>query len=117
MVRDADGHSHGRPELFRDRSPITYLDGITAPLLIFQGANDTNVPKAESERLYKTLKDKGRDAQLVVYPDEGHGFTKRVNRIDYLTRLVEFFAAKLGDKASAVSASIAWARAAVLPGP
>ena len=87
------------PKLFQERSPITYLDGIKAPLLIFQGANDTNVPKAESERLYQTLKDKGRDVELVIYPDEGHGFTKRNNRIDYLTRLVDFFVEKLGARA------------------
>jgi dipeptidyl aminopeptidase/acylaminoacyl peptidase len=84
------------PKLFQERSPITYLDDIKAPLLIFQGANDTNVPKAESEQVYTALKDKGRDVELVVYPDEGHGFTKRVNRIDYITRLVDFFTAKLG---------------------
>src|SRR5205807_3200285 len=33
--------------LFRERSPLLYLEDIKAPLLIFQGAGDTNVPKAE----------------------------------------------------------------------
>ena len=33
--------------LFRERSPLAYLGDIKAPLLIFQGANDANVPRAE----------------------------------------------------------------------
>lgn len=81
--------------LFKERSPITYLDRITAPLLIFQGKNDTNVPLAESELIHAKLKKAGRDVELVVYPDEGHGFTKRANRIDYYSRLVKFFSRAL----------------------
>ena len=36
----------------------------------------------------------------VVYPDEGHGFTRRPNRIDYLKRMISFFVAKLGQRRS-----------------
>jgi dipeptidyl aminopeptidase/acylaminoacyl peptidase len=81
--------------LFHDRSAVNFLDNIKAPLLIFQGANDTNVPKAESERVYNKLKAMGRDAELVVYPDEGHGFTKRKNLADYYQKTVAFFAKHL----------------------
>jgi dipeptidyl aminopeptidase/acylaminoacyl peptidase len=87
-------------KLFHERSAITYLDDLKAPLLIFQGANDTNVPKSESELIYQKLKAQGRDVELVVYPDEGHGFTKRKNRTDYYTRMVEFFAKRLALKAA-----------------
>lgn len=90
----------GNPEsdaaLFKERSAITYLDDIKAPLLIFQGANDTNVPLAEAELIFRRLKKLGRDVDLVVYPDEGHGFTRRANLTDYYGRSVSFFTAKLG---------------------
>jgi len=85
------------PELFRDRSAVNFLDRIRAPLLIFQGANDTNVPKAESELVYRRLKERASPVELVVYPDEGHGFTKRKNRADYYQRTVEFFLKHMGN--------------------
>lgn len=85
----------GDAKLFKERSPITYLDNIKAPLIVFQGKNDTNVPFAEAQLIHDRLKKLGRDVDLVVYPDEGHGFTKRNNRTDYYTRLVKFFTEKL----------------------
>jgi len=84
--------------LFKERSAITYLDDLKAPLLIFQGANDTNVPLAEAELVYKHLKKLGRDAGLVVYPDEGHGFTRRKNLTDYYERTAAFFSSKLAPR-------------------
>jgi dipeptidyl aminopeptidase/acylaminoacyl peptidase len=90
----------GTPEkdakLFYERSAINFIEDIKAPLMIFQGANDTNVPKAESELVYNKLKALGRDVELVVYPDEGHGFTKRKNLSDYYAKTVDFFVKRLG---------------------
>lgn len=81
--------------LFKERSAIHYLEDLKAPLLIFQGANDTNVPLAEAELVYDRLKKMGRDVGLVVYPDEGHEFTRRKNLTDYYERTVKFFTEKL----------------------
>jgi dipeptidyl aminopeptidase/acylaminoacyl peptidase len=81
--------------LFKERSAITYLDQLTAPLLIFQGANDTNVPLPEAELVFKRLEKSGRDVGMIVYPDEGHGFTRRKNLTDYYERTVAFFSLKL----------------------
>lgn len=84
--------------LFKERSAITYLDELKAPLLLFQGANDTNVPLAEAELVRDRLKKLGRDVGLVVYPDEGHGFTRRKNLTDYYERTVAFFSEKLAPR-------------------
>jgi dipeptidyl aminopeptidase/acylaminoacyl peptidase len=85
----------GTPEthgaLFRDRSPIHTLAGVRVPLMVLQGANDTNVPKAESEMVVSALKKRGSPVEYVVYPNEGHGFTHRENRLDAMTRVVAFF--------------------------
>jgi dipeptidyl aminopeptidase/acylaminoacyl peptidase len=83
-------------ELYKERSAINHLESLKAPLLILQGANDTNVPPAESELVYKKLKELGRDVEFVVYPEEGHGFTKRRTRVDFYRRLVDFFVKRLG---------------------
>ncbi len=87
------------PALFKERSPITYIDKMTAPLLIFQGANDTNVPEKEAHLVHDRLKALGRDVSLIVYPDEGHGFTRRKNLTDFYERTVEFFRSRLASRA------------------
>jgi dipeptidyl aminopeptidase/acylaminoacyl peptidase len=84
--------------LFRERSPLPYLDEIKAPLLIFQGANDTNVPKTESDLLVAVLKELKKPHEYVVYDDEGHGFTRRKNLLDCYRRTAEFFVKQLGEK-------------------
>lgn len=78
-------------ELFRERSPIHFLDKVTAPLLVLQGANDTNVPQKESDLVVEALKKRSHPVEYVIYPDEGHGFTRRQSRIDASTRTVTFF--------------------------
>jgi dipeptidyl aminopeptidase/acylaminoacyl peptidase len=88
-------------ELFADRSAIRFLDRIKAPLIVFQGANDTNVPQHESDKMVETLKKLGRKVEYIVYPDEGHGFTRRPNRIDYMQRTVAFFREHLSTKSAA----------------
>ena len=87
-------------ELFADRSAIRFLDRIKAPLIVFQGANDTNVPKHESDKMVEALKKMGRKVEYVVYPDEGHGFTRRPNRIDNMQRTVAFFREHLSAKSA-----------------
>jgi dipeptidyl aminopeptidase/acylaminoacyl peptidase len=82
--------------LYRDRSPIHTLDRVRAPLLVLQGENDTNVPRAESDTVVHALRARGRPVEYVVYPDEGHGFTHRANRIDSMNRTVAFFIRHLG---------------------
>ena len=77
--------------LFRERSPLLYLDSLKAPLLIFQGANDNNVPRAESDLLVALLKGLGKAYEYVVYDDEGHGFTRRKNLLDHHRRALRFF--------------------------
>jgi dipeptidyl aminopeptidase/acylaminoacyl peptidase len=83
--------------LFQDRSPINFITNLKAPLIVFQGANDTNVPKEESELVVNTLKNIGRDVEYVVYHNEGHGFTHRENNIDCIQRTVNFFKKYLFD--------------------
>ncbi len=83
---------------FRERSPLLYLDDIKAPLLVFQGANDNSVPKAESDLLVAILKELKKPHQYIVYDDEGHGFTRRKNLLDASQRAAAFFVKHLGKK-------------------
>jgi dipeptidyl aminopeptidase/acylaminoacyl peptidase len=82
--------------LYRDRSPWFTLERVRAPLLVMQGANDSNVPRVESDELVRRLRMHGARVEYVVYPGEGHGFSRRDDREDSIVRAVAFFARELG---------------------
>jgi dipeptidyl aminopeptidase/acylaminoacyl peptidase len=85
----------GDPEadeaLLRERSPITYVDQVRAPLLVLQGANDPRVVKAESDQMVDRLHSLGREVEYVVFEDEGHGFAKRANQLRAYWLAAQFF--------------------------
>jgi dipeptidyl aminopeptidase/acylaminoacyl peptidase len=68
---------------------------------VLQGANDTNVPRAESDLVVQALRGRGHPVEYRVYEGEGHGFMRRANRIDALERTVAFFVHWLGEPAEA----------------
>lgn len=85
----------GSPEdavdLYKAQSPMTYLGNAKAPLLSLQGENDIRVPRGQAQEVADLLKSKGVTAETVFYPAEGHGFQKRENQTDALTRTVGWF--------------------------
>lgn len=80
-------------------SPLFHVDNIRAPLLIGQGANDPRVKQAESDQIAFTMADKGIPVEYVLYPDEGHGWARPANRIDFNARAEAFLAKHLGGRA------------------
>ncbi|MFE4428944.1 S9 family peptidase [Peribacillus butanolivorans] len=85
----------GNPEKDKEKlieySPITYLDSMTKPMLVIQGANDPRVVKEESDQIVQALKDKGRDVEYMLLEDEGHGFSKKENEIAVYQKILSFF--------------------------
>jgi carboxymethylenebutenolidase len=58
-------------------TPRTAMDRvleIKMPLLGLYGAKDAGVPIAEVEKFFAALKAAGTTAELVIYPEAGHGF-------------------------------------------
>jgi acetyl esterase/lipase len=64
------------PGVARLASPLTFVSAGSPPFLIQHGAADTGVPPLQSQRLYDSLKAAGVPAQIVIYPDVGHGFAR-----------------------------------------
>jgi len=85
-------------EFLRSRSPLFRADQIKAPLLIAHGANDPRVKKAESDQIAQTLRARNIPVTYVVYLDEGHGFARPENRLDFFGRAEEFLAKHLGGR-------------------
>ena len=75
-------------------SPMTYVQNIRTPLIIFHGENDLRTGVIGSEMLYKSLKILGRDVEYVRHPEASHEITRAGNnrqRIDQMLRTYEFF--------------------------
>jgi dipeptidyl aminopeptidase/acylaminoacyl peptidase len=75
-------------------SPITYVQHITTPYIIFHGDNDRRTGFVESEMLYRSLKVLGRPVEYVRHPNATHEITRSGDnrqRIDQMLRTWEFF--------------------------
>ena len=59
---------------YEERSPLHHVDGIGAPLLLLQGAEDRVVPPSQAEVMAASLREQRLPVALVVFPGEGHGF-------------------------------------------
>jgi dipeptidyl aminopeptidase/acylaminoacyl peptidase len=90
-------------ELLRAASPLFSADKIRIPMLIGQGANDPRVNQNESEQIVSALEKNGQHATYVVYSDEGHGFARPENRIDFYSRAEKFLSEQLGGRAEPIS--------------
>ena len=69
--------------LLAERSPLTHAQRIERPLLIGHGTRDPRVKQAESDQMVEALQRNGVPVVYVVYPDEGHGFSRFANRLSF----------------------------------
>lgn len=72
--------AEGRAQLER-QSPLHSVSKIKVPMLIMHGANDPNVPRAESDQMVAALRARHLPVEYLVFDDEGHGFAKPLNNI------------------------------------
>lgn len=75
-------------------SPISYVQNIRTPYIIFHGDNDRRTGFVQGEMLYKSLKVLGRPVEYVRHPNATHEITRSGNnrqRIDQMLRTYEFF--------------------------
>jgi dipeptidyl aminopeptidase/acylaminoacyl peptidase len=61
------------PELYMRKSPFFKMDKVQAPVLIFHGTADRNVPTAQSWSYFRALQYFGKTVKYVVFPGEPHG--------------------------------------------
>lgn len=71
-------------------SPLFHADNIVKPLMVIQGANDPRVLQVESDEMVEAVKKNDVPVRYVLFPDEGHGFKKRKNRITASQAYLEF---------------------------
>jgi alpha-beta hydrolase superfamily lysophospholipase len=84
------GHPVGDRELLERLSPLLRAHGLTAPLLLVHGANDTNVPPSESRQMFDALRTLGHTVELLIFDDDGHEIVKRENRATLVNAMREW---------------------------
>ncbi len=80
------------PAIYARSSAITFIEQARTPTLTVVGDRDGECPAPQSFEFWHALRDLHVPAQLVVYPNEGHGFSNPADRRDTLERAVEWFA-------------------------
>lgn len=81
-------------ESYWQASPLRYVAGITAPLMIVHSELDYRCAIGQAEELFFALKVLGREVEFLRFPGECHGLTRTgspVHRLQRLEHLLTWF--------------------------
>jgi dipeptidyl aminopeptidase/acylaminoacyl peptidase len=73
------------------RSPVVQAKQCKTPTLIVHGEEDLCVPVSQGQEMYQALVEAGCEAELVLYPREGHGVLEREHQLDLWERIKNWF--------------------------
>lgn len=68
-----------RADVYRERSPVHFLDRLSCPVILFQGLEDRVVPPSQAEAMIAALEAKRLPHAYLAFPGEQHGFRKAEN--------------------------------------
>lgn len=95
MMHERVGNPTSDEAFLWSRSPLSKADNVSIPLFIAHGANDPRVKLAETEQIVAAMKERGIAHELMVFEDEGHGFAKPENRLEFYAAAEEFLSKHL----------------------
>lgn len=72
-------------------TPMHFVEKVTTPTLILHGEKDEDVPVSQGYELFRALKDRGVETEMVVYPREPHGVGETPHVKDLITRVCDWF--------------------------
>jgi dipeptidyl aminopeptidase/acylaminoacyl peptidase len=85
-----------RVDVYRERSPIHFVDRIRCPVLVLQGEDDLVVPREQAEAIVTALRRNGIPCGYLLFPGEGHGFRKGENQRRAREAELSFYAQVFG---------------------
>ncbi len=78
-----------------ESSPLSSVDTWSSPVLLIHGDDDRNVPFMESVELAEKLRARGVEVEVLVFPDEVHGFLTHAHWLEVFERSSEFLSRHL----------------------
>jgi dipeptidyl aminopeptidase/acylaminoacyl peptidase len=66
-------------DLYVERSPLTHVDNLNCPLIVFQGLEDKIVPPSQSQLIVDAVRRKGLPVAYIAFEGEQHGFRQAKN--------------------------------------
>ncbi|MBV8673591.1 MAG: S9 family peptidase, partial [Acidobacteriaceae bacterium] len=79
------------PAVYAKSSAINFIKRVKTPTLVVVGDRDGECPAPQSFEFWHALRDEHVPTELVVYPNEGHGFVDPAHRRDVLERALAWF--------------------------
>jgi dipeptidyl aminopeptidase/acylaminoacyl peptidase len=80
------------PQLYINKSPFFKMDKVKAPVLIFHGTADVNVPPAQSWSYFRVLQHYGKvPVKFVLFPGEPHGPRKLTHQMRKVEEEIAWF--------------------------
>jgi dipeptidyl aminopeptidase/acylaminoacyl peptidase len=87
-----------RPDFYRERSPITYVDRVRVPVLVMAGRNDPRCPIRQVERYLARLRELGRPHEFYEFA-AGHSSKVVEEQVRQVERQLDFVHRHLGTPA------------------
>jgi dipeptidyl aminopeptidase/acylaminoacyl peptidase len=85
-----------RADLYRERSPIHFVERIRAAVILFQGLEDEIVPPNQAETMVAAMKANGVPHAYLAFEGEQHGFRRSETQIRCLEAELYFYGKVLG---------------------
>jgi dipeptidyl aminopeptidase/acylaminoacyl peptidase len=85
-----------RADLYRERSPIHFVERLRVPVILFQGLEDEVVPPNQAEAMVAALAANGVPHAYLAFEGEQHGFRRAETEIRCLEAELYFYGRILG---------------------
>jgi dipeptidyl aminopeptidase/acylaminoacyl peptidase len=82
-------------QLYHDRSPINFVERMSAPVIFFHGKDDPVVPINQAEKMYAALHARDISTCLLVFQGEEHGFRQSTHLRQALEAELMFYSINL----------------------
>lgn len=88
------------PAMWRNASPVTYVDKNSPPTLILHGTRDPVVDRDQSKELYAALQEADVPSELKMIEGAKHAWALKTDKFDLRPKVVDFFNQHLKDGVS-----------------
>jgi dipeptidyl aminopeptidase/acylaminoacyl peptidase len=82
--------------LYFTRSPIHHIDGLSCPVIFFQGLEDKTVPPNQADTMVAAIEARGLPVAYYAFAGEGHGFRKAETMKRVLELELDFYGQVFG---------------------